>query len=269
MLAKERQNRIQKLLQKDGAVTTAGLVKQFDVSVETIRRDFLVMEQNGQLTRVHGGAVAGGEMTPFLDLEHRNKERYDEKKELSAVAARFVSQGDYIAVDTGSTAIAFAEALKERFTQLTVVTYSVDVFELLRDYRDFSVILCGGHYLKNEKSFYGSLTLEMLERMHVQKSFICPSAISMEFGICDYQQDLYPLEKKLMENSDSVFILADSSKFGKKALLKLEDMRREFSYITDGGLSAELKNLYAENGLRIYNNPDDLTGNGWGGTWNE
>ena len=75
MLAKERQNSIQKLLQRDGAVTTAGLVKQFDVSVETIRRDFLVMEQNGQLTRVHGGAVAGGEMTPFLDLEHRNKDQ--------------------------------------------------------------------------------------------------------------------------------------------------------------------------------------------------
>ena len=77
------------------------------------------------------------------------------------------------------------------------------------------------------------------------------------------------LRKAMFGSCKKKILLCDSSKFGKKALLKLEDMRREFSYITDGGLSAELKNLYAENGLRIYNNPDDLTGNGWGGTWNE
>lgn len=62
MLAKERQSRIQTMLQADGAVTTSNLVDLFGVSLETIRRDFLVMEQNGLLTRVHGGAVTNGEM---------------------------------------------------------------------------------------------------------------------------------------------------------------------------------------------------------------
>ena len=143
MLARERQSRIRNMLQTDGAVTTSNLVELFNVSVETIRRDFLVMEQSGLLTRVHGGAVVNGEMMPFHDLAHRNLESSDQKKELSRIAAEFVCEGDYIAVDAGSTAISFAEALKERFTRLTVVTYSSDVFEILRNHKEISVILCG------------------------------------------------------------------------------------------------------------------------------
>lgn len=253
MLAKERQSKIEKMLQKDGAVTTSSLVALFDVSVETIRRDFLAMEKNGLLTRVHGGAVANGEMMPFHDLAHRNLESSDQKKELSRIAAEFVSEGDYIAVDAGSTAIAFAEALKARFTRLTVVTYSSDVFEILRNHKEISVILCGGHYMREENSFFGNLTLEMLDKLHVQKAFVFPSAISLEFGICDYQQDFYLLQKKLLAVSDSIFILADSSKYEKKALLKLDDMRPEYTYVTDSRLSGELKNIYEENNLKIFN----------------
>lgn len=253
MLARERQSRIRNMLQTDGAVTTSNLVELFNVSVETIRRDFLVMEQSGLLTRVHGGAVVNGEMMPFHDLAHRNLEFSDQKKELSRIAAEFVTEGDYIAVDAGSTAISFAEALKERFTRLTVVTYSSDVFEILRNHKEISVILCGGHYMREENSFFGNLTLEILGKLHVQKAFVFPSAVSLEFGICDYQQDFYLLQKKLMAISDSIFILADSSKYEKKALLKLDDMCPEYTYITDSQLSEKLKNIYAENNLRVYN----------------
>lgn len=253
MLARERQSRIRNMLQTDGAVTASNLVELFNVSVETIRRDFLVMEQSGLLTRVHGGAVVNGEMMPFHDLAHRNLEFSDQKKELSRIAAEFVTEGDYIAVDAGSTAISFAEALKERFTRLTVVTYSSDVFEILRNHKEISVILCGGHYMREENSFFGNLTLEILGKLHVQKAFVFPSAVSLEFGICDYQQDFYLLQKKLLAISDSIFILADSSKYEKKALMKLDDMCPEYTYITDSQLSEKLKNIYTENNLRVYN----------------
>ena len=253
MLAKERQSRIQTMLQADGAVTTSNLVDLFGVSLETIRRDFLVMEQNGLLTRVHGGAVTNGEMMPFHDLAHRNLEFSDQKRELSRIAAEFVSEGDYIAVDAGSTAISFAEALKERFDRLTVVTYSSDVFEILRNHRNFEVILCGGCYVRGENAFVGNLTLDMLDGLHVQKAFVFPSAVSLEFGICGYQREFHLIQEKLIRISDAVYILADSSKFEKKALLKLDDMCPEYTYITDSQLSDKLKNIYTENNLKIYN----------------
>lgn len=251
MLAKERQDKIYTMLCRNGAVTTVDLMQQLAVSNETVRRDLLAMEQRGLLARVHGGAVAKGSMKQFSELQQRNREYSLEKSTLSRTAAELVQEGDVIAVDSGSTAIAFAAVLKERFSRLTVVTHSWDVAECLREHRDFRVILCGGEYLKKESAFYGTLTLDIYEKLHFQKAFIFPSAVSLAFGICDYQSSLYPIQRQLIKGADRVFILADSSKFEKQALLKLDDMRSEYIYVTDDALPEELKRLYQENGIRL------------------
>ena len=250
MLAKERQHKIYNIIKNDGAVTTSKLVEIFNVSLETVRRDLLYMEQCGQLLRVHGGAVAKKGMKTFLDLKERNKEYSKQKQSLAAKAVEFVSDGDIIAVDAGSTAISFAEALRGRFSDLTVITHSLDVFNILCD--EFNVILCGGRYIQSEKTFYGSVTLKTLESLHAQKAFIFPSAVSLEFGICDFQDDLFMVQKQMMKSSDKIFILADSSKFEKKALLKIDDMNPRYTYITDSDLPEELVQLYSENKLNIY-----------------
>lgn len=251
MFAKERQNEIYALLRKDGAVTTSALVNRFGVSIESIRRDLLDMEKQGLLSRVHGGAIAKGEMKPYYDLHRRSEEFNSQKKELAQKAAALVSEGEIIGIDTGSTALAFAEALKERFVRLTVVTHSLDVFNCLRDHRDFTVILCGGHYLQDENAFCGPLALEMLQRLHLSKAFICPSAVSLEFGICDYHSDLLLIQQQLIRCTDCVCILADSSKFEKKALLKLSAAKPEFTYVTDSALGQQIETLYTENGLHL------------------
>lgn len=250
MLAKERQNLICELLQKNGAVTTAGLMERFSVSIETIRRDLLVLERDGHLSRVHGGAVANSNMQPYPELPQRNLDYSAQKRALSLAAAEFISNGDIIALDSGSTANVFAQVLLECFQELTVITFSRDVFELLCD--RFTVILCSGHYMKDERTFYGPLTLETLSKLHVQKAFLCPSAISLEHGICDYQEPLYLLQKQILKCGEEIFVLADSRKFEKKALYHIEAMHSEYRYVTDPDLPDELKKLYAENGIQIY-----------------
>lgn len=252
MLAKERRNRITEMLHRDGAVTAAALIKRLGVSPETVRRDLMLMEKEGLLSRVHGGAVEVGEMKSYRSLTRRNEEHSAEKRELAEAAAALVSEGDIIGIDAGSTAVLLAEVLRDRFARLTVVTYSLDVFSILSEKSDFTVILCGGFFLKEEKAFYGSPACDMLDSLHVQKVFICPSAVSLQNGIADYQTELFEMQKKLQMCGDRIFILADSSKFEKKALLRLDIMRPEYTYVTDSGLAEELQKLYEENGITIY-----------------
>lgn len=252
MFAENRQNKIIEKLQKNGAVTTADLVKEFDVSVETIRRDLLYLEQQGLLKRVHGGAVENQNMKQYASLNVRNEEFSEEKRTLSENAVKFVNEKDIISIDSGSTASCFSQALKENFSDLTVVTHSLDVFNILSNHKDFKVILCGGHFLRGENAFYGGLTLDMLCKTHVQKAFIFPSAVSIEFGICDYQEECYQVQRQMLKCADEVYILADSSKFEKSALLKLDDLKSEYTYVTDDRLSKGLENLYQENGIKIF-----------------
>lgn len=252
MLAKERQDKIYEILKADGAVETTKLAKLFSVSIETVRKDFIAMEKNGLLTKTHGGAIINGEFKPRYEFIERCEQFSTEKRNLSIKACEFISEGDIIAIDEGSTAIAFAEVLKERFSNLTVITYCIDVFNTLCNHKDFELILCGGNYLKKERFFYGNQTLENLSNLNFNKSFIFPSAVSLESGICGYNVYAQMLQKRLIEASTQTFILADSSKFEKKALLKLSDFEEKFIFITDGSLSEELKKVYKGNNIRIF-----------------
>lgn len=251
MFAHERQKLIQSMINKNGSVNTTELVKKFNVSVETIRRDLLSMEKENLLYRVHGGAVKIGEMKPFSELSERMRENNPLKIELCRTAIKHIEEGDVIGIDSGSTAFLFADALKERFSSLTVVTHSLDVFEKLCKHKDFEVILCGGHFRKKENSFYGMLTNSIWKQLHVQKMFLFPAAISFQYGLCEHNSDTVLMQQQMIKSADKVFILADSSKFECKELIKVDEMRTGYTYITDSNLPAALKAMYLENGLNV------------------
>lgn len=251
MLASKRHEIILGLLRADGAVTVSHLVEEFGVSLETVRRDLLMLEKAGMLRRVHGGAVSLGEMKPYKPFQSRHQDSTQEKEQLCQNAADLVCEGDYIAIGTGSTPVHFARTLKKRFKHLTVVTYSYSVFEVLSDMPEYELILLGGQYMAQEQCFCGQLTLEALQQLRVMKSFVFPSAISMEHGVFGYEQTLYPLQRQLLTCCDQAYILADSSKFERKALYKVADMRPEFIYVTDPQLPEELSQIYRDNGLTV------------------
>lgn len=257
MFANERQNKICKFLEKFGAVRTGELVKEFGVSIETIRRDLLELENNGKLHRVHGGAVNHGEMREFHSRTKRNEENSIEKNLLGKIASQFVTPGDTIAVDTGSTAIAFAENIKH-IPDITVITHSADVFEILKSNKNTRIILTGGEFSADENSFFGHITLEIYKNFHVNKSFIFPSAVSLGCGICDFIDEYLEIQKVLITICDKVFILADSSKYEKNALFRLNEMKTEYTYITDPSLPQSLEALYKENNYNIITSKDDI-----------
>ncbi len=258
MLAKERQKAIINLIKAESAVTTAQLIEKFGISDETVRRDLLTLEKEGKLQRVHGGAVNVSEMKAFLPFEHRTQKAKTEKALLSELAITKINDGEIIGVDSGTTAVEFAEALLHTQLCLTVVTHSLDVFNILNQSPNFTVILCGGQFLKSENAFYGMLTIEMLKSVHIQKVFLFPSAISISHGICDFNPELAQVQKQLIDSSGEVFVLADSGKFETNALLKISDIRSDFTFITDPKLPDSLKELYIENSIKIISSKGDL-----------
>lgn len=258
MFANERQQKILTMLKVNGAVTTAELIEAFDVSIETVRRDLLQLERSGQLQRVHGGAVIPGHMRPYPDLPHRLEANQNAKAALCATAALLVEEDDIICIDSGSTAYFFAKALADRFSRLTVITHSMDVFEILSQKEGFRIILCGGCYRLQEKAFHGSLTIDSLRQLHVRKAFLCPSAISLKTGVWDYDRELTQVQKQILSICDQAIFLADSVKFETSALLKLCDTSPNHIYVTDSGLSQQCKQLYRDQERTIITCKEDI-----------
>lgn len=258
LFAKERHLRILNQLNKNGAVTTAELVDSLQVSIETIRRDLLHLERGGQLQRVHGGAVPLGNMQSYADLPHRLETNPSGKAELCRTAAQLVNNGDIIFIDCGSTAAFFAHALLSRKIRFTAVTNSIDVFQILSEKDGLEVILCGGFYDPGEKAFHGQLTLDTLKHIHVQKAFLCPSAISLKNGIWDFHQSLIQIQFQAIASSDKVVFLANSEKFEKNAMLKLCDTNVNHTYVTDSAFPQHYRQLYWEHGITVITSNHDI-----------
>lgn len=249
LFAKERQEKICGLLEQKSSVTVNELVHLFGVSIETVRRDLFFLEQQKCLKRVHGGAVALGSSYRMERLDRRMEENMDQKRELSCVAARLIQEGDVIAVDAGSTAAAFAQVLKERFRTLTVITHSLDVFQILSG--SLNPILCGGEFMKSENAFFGELTCSAFSTFHVAKTFLFPSAVSVSYGIMDYILPLIPVQKAICRMGDQVLVLADSGKFETTAMMKVLDVSEQMLFITDSQLPPEIAQLYREKHLTV------------------
>ncbi len=251
MFANERMAYICDLLKKNGAVTTANLSSTLGVSIETIRKDLLMLEKEDRLFRVHGGAISNVNSVKRLSLKDRLVLNREEKQILSKAACDFISEGDILAIDTGSTSVEFAEILRLRFNELTVITHSIDVFELLKEKSGFKIILVGGLFMPEENAFYGMPTLETYKTLHANKAFITPAGISLKNGISCCNEPLMVVVRQMIESADKVFVLANSDKFEKTALFRLTSMSDEFTYITDSKISDNLKSLYKENDINI------------------
>lgn len=257
MFAKERHEQILKLMEQHGSVTVNELMERFQVSIETVRKDLLALEKEHLLERVHGGAVALNQMRTFYPLPMRLNHQTDKKSRICNVVAKVVQEHDMIALDAGSTALELAEMLCERFRCLTVVTYSLEVFQRLRRV-GFRVLLIGGEYLEREDTFYGPLVTAALNNLRVSKSFLFPTSVSLKHGVGNNVTEAIELQQALMRIADQTFIVADSSKFETVSLMKVCDTSPKQVYITDDSLDHKICELYRMNKIRLYCTPEDV-----------
>ncbi|MCI8387179.1 MAG: DeoR/GlpR transcriptional regulator [Clostridiales bacterium] len=252
MFANERYNSIISSIESHGSVTVSELMKQFGVSVETIRRDLAYLEKHGMLRRVHGGAISVSDGSKVFDtLDKRVEENRELKCELSRAALELIHEDDSIAIDSGSTTNELAMLLRERFERLSIVTFSLDIIEMLRDKSGFRLIIPGGIYMPSERIFCGFYTEEALSRLHVSKSFIAPSSISERFGITINIDYFYNLQKAMMKISDRKVILADSTKFETASPIRLCGLDDIDTIITDSSLDDEIYRSYIRKNVNL------------------
>lgn len=259
MFAEERHEKIAKMLDESRNIKVSELVEMFGVSIETIRRDLVYLEAQGILKRVHGGAVGAARNSGFAELDQRLTEHHEEKVQMAKYAAGFIRENDCIAIDSGSTAVELAKVIATMKKSLTIVTHSIEVFDLLKNVDHFKVILLGGQYYQKEKAFYGPLLLEILEKIHVNISFVFPSAISLEYGIEDYILEMIPVQQGYMRIADRYFVVADHSKFEMRAFASLSKDLERGTIITDDRLPDEIYTSYIDRSIHLLRCGDQTT----------
>ncbi|MEU1598450.1 DeoR/GlpR family DNA-binding transcription regulator [Streptomyces sp. NPDC005708] len=216
MLAERRHQLILRALRSGGPASVTDLCEQLGVSPATIRRDLLKLEEDGLLTRVHGGAVAEEGDQPFAEVAEM---RVAEKDAIAARAAAMVADGQSVLLDIGTTAFRLARQLHGR--RLTVITSNLVVYEELANDESIELVLLGGAVRREYRSLIGFLTEDNLRQLHADWLFLGTSGVRPGGQVMDTTVVEVPVKRAMIKASDKVVLLADAAKFPGTGMAKV------------------------------------------------
>jgi DeoR/GlpR family transcriptional regulator of sugar metabolism len=249
LLPEERLSQIAALVAERHAVSVAELRERFDVSSATIRTDLDELERRGLLLRTHGGAVRVDRNGREFSLQVRERSQVEEKRRIGAAAAAMIADGDAIALDSSTTALQIARRIRDR-RELTVVTSSLMVALELIDSPGITTVMPGGVLDRDTVSLVGALGTETLARCNAGKGFFGVRGLTVD-GLTDVNAYEAELKRSLISASREVNIVADSSKWGRTALVSLVPWSAVHRVITDRDAPPAMVAALRERGVEV------------------
>lgn len=233
----DRQDMILSILEKRGKLKVSALAKELNFTPETIRRDLAELEDEERLSRVHGGAVPFINRVKELAFQKKLAVNQDEKIMIAKEAVKRINDGDVVAVDVGTTTFHLADMI-DNLEDITVVTNSLPAaerFNLALEEKRMTgkVILLGGITNPEQNSVAGPMTLEMLNRIRLDKVFLSSGGVTGT-TVYDYDIEESMVSSKMIEQSAHIILLVDSSKIGVSSHFTICPLFSVDEIITDG-----------------------------------
>ncbi len=244
MLAPQRHAHILDRLRTDGAVRVSDLVQQLSVSDMTVRRDLEVLESQGHLVKVHGGATLLRESSvhePGFDTKRTLE--HEAKLAIARAAAALVEPGMAVAISAGSTTYEVSRILTD-VPRLTVVTNSVPAAEMLYHggRADQTIILSGGVRTPSD-ALVGPFAVSALRAVNVDLVFLGVHGIHRRAGFTTPNMLEAETNQALIETGRRLVVTADHTKWGVTGVSTIARLDRADIVISDRGLDREAQAL--------------------------
>ncbi len=224
------------MVNRDGRVLVPELARRFDTSQVTIRKDLEVLHNLRQLHRTHGGALPAGDRA-LDDPSLREKEQLhrEEKLRIAEAAARRVSSGQVIILDSGTTTTAIARALRT-VRDLTIVTNAVNIAAELAG-TSIEVILTGGTLRKNSFSLVGPMAEDALRHLSADLLFLGVDGFDVNYGLTTPNLLESKVNRVMVEVAKRTIAVCDATKFGRRSLSLIVPTSSIQEMITDRGIA--------------------------------
>lgn len=212
MLIEQRLSEIAAIVEKRRSVTVQELMQLFDASESTIRRDLNLLDANGQLLKVHGGAVAVGKIYNTRDDEvpRRKELNKEDKIRIAKYAASLIRPNDFIYLDAGTTTELMIDFIKEK--NVVFVTNALSHAKKLSQ-AGCTTYVPGGEFKLSTEAIVGDEAVLSLSKYNFTKGFWGTNGVSIEQGFSTPDVKEAMIKRKSMEQCKHRYILCDSSKF--------------------------------------------------------
>lgn len=181
MLAEERRYKILEMIEKEGRVVAKELSELFELSIDSIRRDFTIMEEQGLLKKTYGGAMLNNPILKVRTLPQPESKRYGagtpHQNAISKLAVSYIKENDTVYIGGAGIQYGMLKYLP-RDIHFTVITNSVKIAELIRTQENITSYLIGGRLRAESAGIIDTLAIEMLSKFKIDTCFLTGGGVA-------------------------------------------------------------------------------------------
>ena len=241
----ERQRKILAEIEQRKRINVAQICDLFQISEATARRDLEQLSEQGKVQRVHGGAIViesplpDRAAPPEMPLVDRSLDQSEEKQRIGAATAKLIRDGESIFISSGTTALEVARNLRGR-QNLTVITNSLQVINLLSNEAGITLVSLGGILRPSEQSFIGHISEQSLAEVRADKVILGIRALHLEQGLTNDYLPETRTDRAILKIGREVIVVADHTKMGRISTAFVAPLSVIHRLVTDGLTSREL-----------------------------
>jgi len=238
LLTEERRRAILEMIERQGRVVISEVSRHFEISAVTARADINSLAERDLLVRSHGGAIRRHDLSADAPLDVKESRHHDEKVEIGEAAAALVQEGQTVLLDSGTTTLEVARAIRRRkLGRVTVVTNSLTIAWELSPVAEISLIMVGGMHRQSSRSFAGPQAQKLLADLRVDHLFLGVDGLEPEMGPSTPDILEAELNATMIRSAREVTVVTDSSKIGRSSLSLIAPITSVHRIITDSGIT--------------------------------
>ncbi|SJZ56419.1 transcriptional regulator, DeoR family [Pilibacter termitis] len=238
MLIEERKKIILEQLEREEIVKTSDLIVVLNSSESSVRRDLALLEEEGLLRRIHGGAKKITPLNYESNMEEKSSKNVQKKKDIANFALSFLKENDVVFIDAGSTTHFLVKKIAETLPKIQVVTNSIHHAVILAEV-GIPVTILGGQVKLTTDAVVGATASQQISQYQLNVSFLGINGIDEKFGYTTPDPEEASIKQQIIQQSQKTYVLADETKFENVAFVRVAKL--EAAEILTDRISNEMK----------------------------
>lgn len=234
---KQRHSEIIEIVSQRKKIEVNELAQILNTTPVTIRKDLTYLQDKGILRRERGFAL----LNSPDDINYRMAFHFENKKKIAEYAAKLVSDGETIILESGSACALFAEEVAYTHKNVTFITNSAYIANYINSNNNNQIILLGGFYNKSHQAVIGPMTKEYIKDFYVDKIFVGIDGYSKQMGFTGNDIMRADTIQAMTKSAEKVIILSESSKFEKSTAILYLKEEQVYQVITDKNIDNDIK----------------------------
>lgn len=252
--AAERRSQIAQMVREQGTVFVSNLVKKYNLTETSIRRDLILLENERRLKRIHGGAVSlpGNFRTDTFAAKEKLQIRA--KDSIGKVTAKMAHRGDIILLASGTTTLQIVRHIPPDLrmnNQITLVTTSMPIANEILTWPSPNLTILGGLYLPDYQATVGPQTINLLNDITADIAFLGADGLTVEGGATTANILMAEVDRKMVERARKTVLVVDSSKIGQAGFVPIHPLSSFNILITDSNAPADFLEAIRRMGVEV------------------